>query len=90
MKISKGILTLLIISAAIPAAYGITLYPGAQYTYLGVGAKEAALGYTGISSPGGMSGMWFNPAALGDLRRLANSFGVAGFGTSQFLGELGF
>ncbi len=90
MKIVKSILALFIIAAAIPAVYGITLYPGAQYHYIGVGAKEAALGYTGISSPGGMSGMWFNPAALGDLRRIANSFGVGGFGTSQFLGELGF
>lgn len=76
-------------SAAVPA-FAVNLAPGSQYYYTGYGAKETSLGYTGISELGSIDGNSYNPASLGDLRRMANSFLIGGLGTKNFLFSPGF
>ncbi|OHD56410.1 MAG: hypothetical protein A2Y33_15585 [Spirochaetes bacterium GWF1_51_8] len=90
MKMKKWLAPVLGIVLFTAPFYGVNLKPGAQNIYTGTGAKETSLAYTGIASVDSMSGMWFNPASLGSLKRLANSLTIGGFGTQQFLADLGF
>jgi flagellar hook assembly protein FlgD/outer membrane protein OmpA-like peptidoglycan-associated protein len=70
--------------------YSVKQLPGSQYTYDGYGAKEISLGNTGISEMGDIDGNSFNPAALGDTRRMANSLTIGGFGSPDLMTALGF
>lgn len=67
------------------SAFPVNLIPGSQYYYTGIGAKEASLGYAGISELGSLDGNSFNPASLADLRRIASSFLIGGLGTKNLL-----
>ncbi len=69
--------------------FTLNLLPGTQYIYYGYGAKELALGLTGISELGSIDGNSFNPASLGDERRVANSFTIGGFGSQNLLSSAG-
>jgi len=69
--------------------FSVNLVPGSQYYYTGYGVKEIALGYTGISELGSIDGSSFNPAGPANIRRIANSFTVGGFGSENYLFSLG-
>ncbi len=71
-------------------SFSLDQIPGSQDYYAGFGVKELSLGYTGISELGSLDGNSFNPASLGDLRRMANSLSVGGIGSSDFLLSAGF
>ncbi|MGC8770579.1 MAG: gliding motility-associated C-terminal domain-containing protein [Brevinematia bacterium] len=62
---------------------------GSQSFYIGNGAREAALGYTGISELGSLDGAYINPASLGDTRRLFNSLSLGGIGSRTGWGIIG-
>jgi hypothetical protein len=72
------------------AVMAATVAEGSQYTRLGGGVREMSLGFTGMSDLGSIEGVTLNPAALGDLRRVANSLTVGGFGSSNILFNVGF
>ncbi len=69
-------------------ALGLDQVPGSQYFYTGRSVKSYSLGFTGLSELGNIDGMTLNPAAMGDLRRMANSITIAGIGSDNFLGSV--
>jgi flagellar hook assembly protein FlgD/outer membrane protein OmpA-like peptidoglycan-associated protein len=87
MRRIPTIIALLI--ASVPL-FAVNLLPGSQLFYLGYGPSETALGYTGISELGSISGNAWNPASSADLRRIANTVDFSGVGSADFLGSLGF
>ncbi len=62
---------------------------GSQSFYIGNGAKEIGVGYTGISEIGSLDGLILNPASMADTRRLVNSLSFGGIGTKTGIGIVG-
>lgn len=93
MRIDKnrfwGILLAFLFAIGINLIYSGELLPGSQFNYLGGGVRELSLGYGGLTELGSIEGVTVNPAALGDIRRLANSFSVIGMTSSNHLYNLG-
>ncbi len=83
-KLTKNLLLMLavFVSGTLFAASPIS---GGQYLNFGLGVQEASLGYSGMATLGSMSGSDYNPAALGNLRRVANNFSINGLGTGDLL-----
>ncbi len=72
------------------SVYAANLTPGSQYVFTGTSVRGTALGWTGMSELGNIQDMSYNPAALGDLRRVANNLSIGGFGSTNSLINLGF
>ncbi len=89
-KIFLLISILFIISLSQSIIFSANQIPGVQDNYIGYGAKELSLGYTGISELGSIDGNSFNPASQADARRMANSLMMGGFGSRNFLLSAGF
>ncbi len=70
--------------------WAASLTPGAQYSFSGNSVQANGLGMSGMSRLGNIQDMTLNPAVLGDLRRVANSLSIGGFGTTNTLVNLGF
>ncbi len=70
--------------------FALNQIPGSQNVYLGYGVDQLSLGYTGISELGSLDGNSYNPASLGDLRRIANSLSLGGLGSEDLLVSAGF
>jgi len=84
-RIVIGLLLVMLLGVA--PIFGLDQVPGSQYLLTGRSVKSYSLGFTGLSELGNIDGMTINPAAMGDLRRLANSISVIGIGSDNFLGS---
>ncbi|MCX7820156.1 MAG: gliding motility-associated C-terminal domain-containing protein [Brevinematales bacterium] len=62
---------------------------GSQSFYIGNGAREVSLGYTGISELGSVDGALINAASIADTRRLINSLSLGGIGSGTGWGIVG-
>ena len=71
-------------------SFGLNQIPGSQNVYVGYGVNELSLGYAGISEMSSIDGNSFNPASMGDLRRMANSLSAGGFESDDLLFSAGF
>ncbi len=70
---------------AVVVGFAANQLPASQYIYAGSGVKEFSLGYTGISEMGSIDGTSFNPASLGNAKRMAASLSLGGLGSDSFL-----
>lgn len=82
--------TAIVLFTAAGMVQGADLVPGSQYVFTGESVTASGLGFSGVSRLGSIQDMTYNPAALGDLRRVANSLSVGGFGVTNTLFNLGF
>lgn len=71
-------------------SFANTLPDGAEYLYLGGSTRSQALGGSGLAELDTIGDVGLNPAALGDIRRVANSVNFGGFGSDFLPLSLGF